>query len=60
MLNCKVNIRKEDFRCLEHISLRSYTEKRSMASERECLTEMDEKCLLAEELRVEKGCLTKN
>ena len=60
MLNCKVNVRKEDFFFFLHISPKSFTEKRSMASERECLTVMDEKYLLAEEQRVEKGCLTKN
>ena len=46
-------------KCCEHINLRSSTEKKNTDSEKEWLTKTVKKYLPAEELRVEKGCLTK-
>ena len=44
--------------CSEHINPRSSTERRSTASERECLTETDVRFLLAEEQKAERDFLT--
>ena len=59
MLNCKVMYPKGGLICLEHINPRSSTERRSTASEREWQQPTVEKYWQEEELKVEKGCLTK-